>query len=77
MFAHAKFDLVQMKEGGVKRGADSSPRPEPVFEIPAWIGLSFCPLYVTIFSFVRSRTIEIRFFIHSKMHKMKCRDHSW
>ena len=45
MFAHTKFGLIQMKGSGVKRegggGADSAPRPERVFEIPAWIGLRF------------------------------------
>ena len=43
VFAHTKFGSFQIKESGVKRGADSAsppPRPEGVFKIPAWIGLS-------------------------------------
>ena len=39
VFAHTKFGLVWIKGRGVKRGADSPPQPERVFEIPAWIGL--------------------------------------
>ena len=41
VLAHTKFGLVRIKGSGVKRGggADSPPRPERVFEIPAWIGL--------------------------------------
>ena len=45
VFSHTKFGLVPIKGSGVKRGADSAPRPERAFEIPAWIGLnlnSFC-----------------------------------
>ena len=34
VFAHTKFGLVRIKG----RGAESTPRPERVFEIPAWIG---------------------------------------
>ena len=43
VFAHTKFGLVQVKGSGVKRGGGRIPppsRPERVFEIPAWIGLS-------------------------------------
>ena len=37
VFAHTKFGLVRIKGSGVKRGAESAPpRPERVFEIPAW-----------------------------------------
>ena len=41
VFAYTKFGLVGVKGSAVKRGADSAPppRPERVFEIPAWIGL--------------------------------------
>ena len=41
VFAHTKFDLVRTKGSEVKRGAEFAPppRPERVFEIPAWIGL--------------------------------------
>ena len=46
MFAHTKFGLVQKKGSGVKGGGGRipPPRPERVFEIPAWIGLSVNPL---------------------------------
>ena len=40
LFAHTKFGLVRINGSGVKRGPDSlPPRPERLFEIPAWIGL--------------------------------------
>ena len=41
VFAHTKFGLIRIKGSGVKRGADSAPWPERVFEIPAWMGLIF------------------------------------
>ena len=44
VFAHTKFGLVQIKGSGVKRGEYSTPRPERVFEIPAWIGLKLSAL---------------------------------
>ena len=41
VFAHTKLGLVRIQGSGVKRGAEFAlPRPEQVFEIPAWIGLS-------------------------------------
>ena len=62
-FAHTKFGLVWIKGSGVKRGAGSAPpQPERVFEIPAWIGLTYTgmtldnlrPRYVEqIFIFLR------------------------
>ena len=41
VFAHTEFGLLRIKGSGVKRGVDFAPlRPERVFEIPGWIGLS-------------------------------------
>ena len=36
IFAHTKFGLLRIK------GEADSPRPERVFEMPAWIGLRQC-----------------------------------
>ena len=41
VFVHTKFGLVQIKGSGVKEEGRIPPRPERVFEIPAWIGLRF------------------------------------
>ena len=44
VFAHTEFGLVRIKGSGVERGAKCAPppppRPERVFEILAWIGLT-------------------------------------
>ena len=39
VFAHTKFGLVQIQGSGVKRGAESAPQYERVFQIPVKIGL--------------------------------------
>ena len=54
VFARTKFGLVQMKGSGVKRGGFCPPRPERVFEIPAWIGFKLIAVinYTEIWSFI-------------------------
>ena len=39
VFVHTKFGLVRIQGSGVKRGAESAPRSERVFQIPVQIGL--------------------------------------
>ena len=42
VFSYTKFGLVRMKGSRVKGGGGRiQPRPERVFEIPAWIGLRY------------------------------------
>ena len=41
VFAHTKFGLVRIQGSEVKRGAESAPRSERVFQIPVQIGLKF------------------------------------
>ena len=40
LFAHTKFGLVRIQGSRVKRGAESAPRSERVFQIPVQIGLN-------------------------------------
>ena len=40
VFANTKFGLVRIQGSEVKRGAESAPRSERVFEIPVRVGLS-------------------------------------
>ena len=40
VFAHTKFGLVWIQGSEVKRGAESAPRSERVFQIPVQIGLN-------------------------------------
>ena len=51
VFAHTKFGLVQIQGSGVKKGAESTPRSERVFQIPVQIGLRQY-LASKVFSFV-------------------------
>ena len=39
VIAHTKFGLVRIQGSGVKRGAESAPRSERVFQILVQIGL--------------------------------------
>ena len=41
VFVHNKFGLVRIQGSGVKRGAESAPRSERVFQTPVQIGLLF------------------------------------
>ena len=62
VFAHTKFGLVQMKRSGIKGGRSPPPRPERVFDIPAWIGLRFPALsqvYLSL-TFQLSQTVVVK-----------------
>ena len=59
VFAHTKFGLVRIKGSGVKRGTDFAPQPERVFEIPAWIELSY---HITIIK-LKTRKVWQRMYV--------------
>ena len=62
-------------EGPTLLGRTSCPLQLAFFQIvlsALGLILSFCPFFVTILLFIRSRAIKTKFLVHSRVLKIKC-----